>query len=145
MLTEEARTAILQLHERGSSLRAIARVMNASRTTIKKVLASGSSEVPALARPSQGDAWHEDILKEHARLKGRLVLVHRALVAKGARFSYQALTAYCRRHGIGVQPKVPSGSYTFELVPKPPVWPKSPSGAASEIDNYHVAQYFSMM
>jgi len=32
-----------------------------------------------------------------------------------------------------------------ELVPKPPVWPKSPSGAASEIDNYHVAQYFSMM
>jgi transposase len=114
MLNEEARTAILQLHERGSSLRAIARVMNASRVTIKKVLASGSAEVPALARPSQADPWHEDILKEHARLKGRLVLVHRALVARGARLSYQALTAYCRRHGIGVQPKIPSGSYTFE-------------------------------
>ena len=33
---------------------------------------------------------------------------------RGAAFSYQVLTDYCRRHGIGGRPKVPSGSYTFE-------------------------------
>lgn len=114
MLNEEIRTAILQLHERGASLRTIARDLHISRTTARKVLASGCVQAPGLARSSQGDPWHEDILREHARVKGRLMLVHRALVAKGATLSYQALTAYCRRHGIGVKPKVPSGSYTFE-------------------------------
>ena len=114
MLSEETRIAILQMHERGSGLRFIARALNVGRATIRKVLASGSPEVPALNRPSQADPWHEEILQEHARLKGRLVLVHRTLASRGATLSYQALTAYCRRHGIGVKPKVPSGSYTFE-------------------------------
>jgi len=114
MLNEETRTAILQLHVRGASLHAIARDLHVSRTTARKVVASGRTETPDLARPSQGDPWHEDILREHTRVKGRLVLVHRALLAKGATLSYQALTAYCRRHGIGVKAKVPSGSYSFE-------------------------------
>jgi transposase len=114
MLSEETRAAILQLHERGASLRTIAKVLHISRLTARKVLASGSAEVPGLARTSQADPWHEDILKEHARFKGRLVLVHKALAARGAALSYQVLTAYCRRHGIGVKSKVPSGSYSFE-------------------------------
>jgi transposase len=114
MLSEETRTAILQMHERGSSLRTIARALRVGRTTIRKVLASKSAEVPALVRPSQADPWHDVIVREHVRVKGRLVLVHRALVARGAKLSYQALTAYCRRHGIGVKAKVPTGSYAFE-------------------------------
>jgi Mu transposase, C-terminal domain len=42
------------------------------------------------------------------------VRVHEELVAGGAELSYQALTAFCRRHGIGQQPIVPSGRYHFE-------------------------------
>lgn len=114
MLSEETRTAILQLSERGASLHAIAKVLHVSRRTARKVLASGSVEVPALVRPSQADPWHETILKEHARFKGKLVLVHRELARRGAALSYQVLTGYCRRHGIGVKAKVPSGTYTFE-------------------------------
>src|SRR5207248_11625312 len=32
----------------------------------------------------------------------------------GAALSYQSLTAFCRKHGIGQQPIVPAGQYHFE-------------------------------
>lgn len=40
--------------------------------------------------------------------------VHEELIAAGAELSYQALTAFCRRHGIGQEPIVPAGRYHFE-------------------------------
>ncbi len=40
--------------------------------------------------------------------------VHEELTASGVALSYAALTAYCRRHGIGQKPIVPAGSYHFE-------------------------------
>ena len=45
--------------------------------------------------------------------KGNLVRVHEELVAGGAELSYPALTAFCRRHGIGQAPPVPAGHYRF--------------------------------
>jgi len=41
------------------------------------------------------------------------VRVHEELVAAGAELSYPALTAFCRRHGIGSPPLVPAGQYAF--------------------------------
>lgn len=40
--------------------------------------------------------------------------VHEELQAGGAALSYQALTAFCRRQGIGQTPSVPAGQYHFE-------------------------------
>ena len=40
--------------------------------------------------------------------------VHEELAASGAPFSYQALTAFCRRQGIGNEPKEPVGEYHFQ-------------------------------
>ena len=40
--------------------------------------------------------------------------VHEELVAGGAGLSYQALTGFCRRQGIGQTPVVPAGQYHFE-------------------------------
>lgn len=40
--------------------------------------------------------------------------VHEELLAGGAALSYQALTAFCRRHGIGQTPTTPVGRYDFE-------------------------------
>ncbi len=40
--------------------------------------------------------------------------VHEELLADGAVLSYQALTAFCRRQGIGQTPVVPAGRYYFE-------------------------------
>ena len=40
--------------------------------------------------------------------------VHEELAAEGAALSYQALTAFCRREGIGQTPVTPTGRYHFE-------------------------------
>ena len=40
--------------------------------------------------------------------------VHEELTAEGATLSYAALTAFCRRQGIGQKPIVPSGRYDFK-------------------------------
>jgi len=42
------------------------------------------------------------------------VRVHEELAAGGATLSYPALTAFCRRQGIGQTPVVPAGQYHFE-------------------------------
>jgi len=42
------------------------------------------------------------------------VRVHEELATGGAALSYAALTAFCRRHGIGQTPVVPAGQYHFE-------------------------------
>ena len=40
--------------------------------------------------------------------------VHEELLAAGADMSYAALTAFCRRHGIGQEPVLAAGRYQFE-------------------------------
>jgi hypothetical protein len=42
------------------------------------------------------------------------VRVHEELVASGAALSYTALTAFCRRHGIGQAPVTAAGQYHFK-------------------------------
>jgi hypothetical protein len=42
------------------------------------------------------------------------VRVHEELIAGGAALSYPALTAFCRRHGIGQTPLAPAGQYHFD-------------------------------
>jgi transposase len=49
-----------------------------------------------------------------ATSKGNLVRVHEQLQESGATLSYQALTGFCRRQGIGQKPIVPAGQYHFE-------------------------------
>ena len=84
-----------------------------SRGAVKRVLAAGTTEVPALERAELGEPYRDDILALYASCKGNLVRVHEELVAKGAALSYPALTAFCRRHGIGYEPPEPAGRYDF--------------------------------
>jgi hypothetical protein len=46
--------------------------------------------------------------------KGNLVRVHEELTERGAKLSYQALTAFCRRHGIAQSAVTAAGQYHFE-------------------------------
>ena len=114
MLNQSQRTAILELHAQGISKREIARVLKLSRLAVRKVLASNSSQVPLLVRAEKAEAYRTEILDLIAKCKGNLVRVHEELKRSGADVSYPALTAFCRRHGIGKKPKVPSGQYHFE-------------------------------
>jgi transposase len=113
MLDHGQRMAILELHRKGVSIRNISRAMKVSRKVVRKVLRSGSVEVPRLLRAEKAEPHLEEIRELYRRCQGNLVRVHEELVGAGAELSYQALTAFCRRHGIGQEPKVAAGQYHF--------------------------------
>ena len=113
MLDQATRLTILRLRSEGHGTRAIARALGISRGAVQRVLAAGTDQVPALERAELGDPYRDDILALHASCKGNLVRVHEELTALGATLSYPALTAFCRRHGIGHKPPEPAGRYDF--------------------------------
>jgi transposase len=114
MLDQSQRTAVLELQRQGHGIRAIARVLHLSRGAVRDVLAAGTTTVPTIARPEKADPYVDDIRQLYASCKGNLVRVHEELRAGGAGFSYQALTGFCRRHGIGTDPITPAGAYHFD-------------------------------
>jgi len=114
MLSQAQRTTILELHGQGVGKREIARVLNVSRLTVRKVLRSNSVQVPRLSRPEKAEPYRQQILELWQRCRGNLVRVQEELAASGASFSYQTLTAFCRRHGIGQPPAMAAGVYEFQ-------------------------------
>jgi transposase len=113
MLSQAQRTAILELKAKGVSTREIAAVLQLSRQSVRKVLRSNSGGVPEITRPEKAEPYRQQILDLLASCKGNLVRVHEELTATGAVLSYPALTAFCRRQGIGQTPAVPAGRYDF--------------------------------
>ena len=61
-----------------------------SRLTVRKVLRSNSTQVPALQRAEKTEPYRQQILELLPRCKGNLVRVHEELTASGAVLSYQA-------------------------------------------------------
>ncbi|MBL8209608.1 MAG: IS21 family transposase [Bryobacterales bacterium] len=114
MLSQSQRTTILELHAKGMSKRAIAKLLNLSRQSVRKVLEANSIAVPKIEREEKASPHRQQIIELLHSCKGNLVRVHEELIAGGATLSYQALTAFCRRQGIGQEPIVPTGRYHFE-------------------------------
>jgi transposase len=114
MLSRNQRTTILGLAGQGVGKREIAPVLGVSRTSVRRVLRARSAEAPELDRGEKAEPYRRRILELLHECKGNLVRVHEELAAGGAALSYQALTAFCRRHGIGQPPVVPAGRYEFE-------------------------------
>jgi len=118
MLDQTERQAILTLHERGLGKRAIARALGISRNTVREVLIDGHATPPPLERAEQLERVRDEILALHASCKGNFVRVHEELAARhGLTVSYPALTAFCRKHGVGHAPPMPKGSYDDVLTP----------------------------
>ena len=114
MLNQAQRTAIVELSAKGVNKREIARVLKLSRSTVRTVLRSNSTSVPAFPRAEKAEPYRQQILELLPACKGNLVRVHEELVAGGATLSYAALTGFCRRQGIGQTPIVPAGQYQFD-------------------------------
>ena len=115
MLDQTIRASILTLREAGHGTRAIARALHISRGAVKAVIADGRAAPPPIERDGRADHFRDDILALHVSCKGNLVRVHEELLARHPiALSYQALTAFCRRHGIGHEPPMPVGHYPFE-------------------------------
>lgn len=114
MLDESIRTTILALHEAGRGTRAIARALGISRGAVKSVLADGRAAPPPITRVEKAEPLRDEIIALLASCHGNLVRVHEELVGQhGATLSYPALTAFCRRHGLGHEPPKPAGRYHF--------------------------------
>jgi transposase len=113
MLDQSTRAAILRLHREGNSLRSIARAIRLSRGAVRQVIRSGSEEPPRIVREEKATPYRDQILELYPRCKGNLVRVHEELSASGADLSYPALTAFCRRQGIGRKVKKAAGEYHF--------------------------------
>lgn len=114
MLDESVRAAILELQQAGHGKRAISRLLGVSRNSVRRVLASQTAKVPQQQRAEKAAPYHEQIVEQVASCKGNLVRVHEELEAIGAKLSYTALTAYCRRHELLGPPKKPAGRYPHE-------------------------------
>src|SRR6516164_8117670 len=114
MLSQSQRTTILELYAQGMSKREIACAVKVSRLTVRKVLRSNSAAVPPLLRPERAEPYRQQILEWLPRCQGNLVRVWEELAASGLQLSYSALTAFCRRHGIGQSPAVAAGRYQFQ-------------------------------
>jgi predicted transcriptional regulator len=114
MLDQTIRQTILTLRDAGQGIRAIARALGVSRVAVKRVLAGGQASPPQLERAERAEPYRDEILALYAECKGNLVRVHEELVARQlVMLSYPALTAFCRKHGIGHEPAKPAGRYPF--------------------------------
>jgi transposase len=111
MLSQSQRAAILEMHAKKQSSRTIARLLNVSRWSVREVLRLNTTEVPALERAEICEPYRQQIIELLPRCKNNLVRVQEELASIGATLSYSALTAFCRRHGIGQEPIVASGRY----------------------------------
>ena len=76
MLSQQQRTAILELHANKVSNREIARVLQLSRLSVRKVVRSNSTAVPAIARQEKAEPYRQRILEFMIQCKGNLVRVH---------------------------------------------------------------------
>ena len=113
MLSKSVRTAILELHRKGLGMRRIAKTLMISRITVKKVILSENPEPPQILRPSKAEPHRQKILELYASCRGNRMRVWEELQQQKVEISYPALTAFCRREGIGQKPKVASGRYHF--------------------------------
>ncbi len=113
MLKREQRMSILELHTKGVSKRQIAHLLKVSRGAVAQVTRSQQDTVPQIERAEKADPYRKDIEQLLKDCSGNLVRVHEELVGEGAALSYSTLTAFCRREGIGHEPKIPEGRYHF--------------------------------
>jgi len=114
VLNQSTRTTILELHGKGVGKRTIARTLKVSRGVVREVIRSDTVTPPPFNRTERAEPFRREILELFDSCKGNLVRVHEELLASGLTLSYPALTAFCRRAGIGEKPAVPAGQYHFE-------------------------------
>jgi DNA invertase Pin-like site-specific DNA recombinase len=84
MLSQSQRTTVLELHAQGVAKREIARVLQISRLSVRRVLRSNSAQVPAIVRAEKAEPYRQQILELLLRCKGNLVRVHEELRASGS-------------------------------------------------------------
>jgi transposase len=113
MHDSETRAAALRLAKSGHSMRAIARALQISRGSVSEILTGGTAAVPTIEREERLLPELDEIRRLYGLCGGNLVRVQEMLQAGGVEVPYSTVTAFCRRHGVGVTPPRPVGRYEF--------------------------------
>jgi transposase len=109
VLDKEIRSAILTLSAQGHSQREIAKALTISRASVQAVLKKGDRTPAAIEKSSQLDSYRVEIQGWYRECKGNMVRVMEKLQEeKGYEVSYSSLTWFCRKNGIGVEPRSPA-------------------------------------
>src|SRR5262249_32633912 len=86
----------------------------ANAYAVKRVLKAGTADVPVSLRREKAAPYEPRIRDLYARCDGNLVRVCEELAQEGIVLPYPTRTGFCRRHGIGQEPKERTGQYVFE-------------------------------
>ncbi len=73
MLNHRQRSAILKLHAKKVLMRRIARTLEISRPTVKRVIESSSSEMPRVFREEKAEAHRQAIPELHESCDGNVL------------------------------------------------------------------------
>lgn len=113
MITPAYRQIILEMVNKGVSLREISRILKVSRNTVRRVIKKG--EAPASSRESK-NIEHMPVIKALFReCRGNIVRVREELESRhGITIPYQTLTWVIRKHDIGKKRNKRAGEYVFE-------------------------------
>lgn len=116
MIDSDLRRVVLRLrHDKGMGKRKIAKALGISRNSVRKILNRGTDEVPALERDQLALPWADEIRELYDECRGNQVRIQEELLERHqVELPYSTLTGFCRRYGIGTDPKVPKGRYHFE-------------------------------
>lgn len=109
MIRIDMYTTILTLYRNGTSIRQIAKITSAHRSTVQKIIKKYEeqkvTEPTPYRRPSEVEEWHQDIT-ELLSQKLSAVRMHEMLCQKGFSSSYSTLTHYIRKHKIKTQTSI---------------------------------------
>ena len=100
MLTKPTRTAILRLSAEGHGSRRIALLLSVARRSVRRVVQSGTDELPKLNRPRTAEPHRDAIVQLLLDFDGNISKVHRALFERGVQLPYPTLRSFCRRNDL---------------------------------------------
>lgn len=101
MIEEDLRKAIQALHEQGMALREIARRLNVSRNTVRRVVSAAGAKPKIEKRYKL--VLDEELLRQlYTDCGGFIARVHEKLLEQGIKVAYPTLT--CRLRKLGISP-----------------------------------------
>ena len=106
MIETDKRKAVFLLHQEGTQVREIARLLGLSRNTVRAIIRQGGAPPPPHPRADKQPLDEELLRRLYQQCQGRRARMHEKLVEEaGVAVTYSTLTRRLRELGIGAPPK----------------------------------------
>jgi transposase len=106
MIETDKRKAVFLLHQEGTQVREIARLLGLSRNTVRAIIRQGGAPPPPHPRADKQPLDEELLRRLYQQCQGRRARMHEKLVEEeGIAVTYSTLTRRLRELGIGDSPQ----------------------------------------